>query len=130
MSGLSRRDRLEAAAWDAWGMVQRSEVVSAGNTPSGTNVNGLLSSAFGAAISSPFAEHLASESVHRYAKKFLGEELRLGFIGLWVADGEYDSTWHRDTSGVLGTNHREDVDEARELAILKASRGASFDIQF
>lgn len=35
----------------------------------------------------------------------------------------YDSTWHRDTGGVLGTNHREDVNEQRELAILKASRG-------
>lgn len=70
---------------------------------------------------------MASEVVHRYAKKFLGDDLRLGFIGLWVAEGEYDSTWHRDTSGVLGTNHREDCDEEREFAILQASRGAFGD---
>jgi hypothetical protein len=35
--------------------------------------------------------------------------------------GGYDSSWHRDTSGILGTGHREDVDEARELAILDVS---------
>lgn len=88
----------------------------------------------------------------RYAKRFLGEDLRLGFIGLWVADGEcllremiltrapcrnkcaingatnrselmgvnyrYDSTWHRDTSGVLGTNHREDCRYTSNLLLL------------
>ena len=104
--------------------MKSGEVTVAGNAPDAIQVNGLLASEFGQ-DSGPFAEHMASASVERYAKKFLGEQLRLGFVGLWVSDAgsAYDSTWHRDTSGVLGTNHREDVDETRELDILKASRG-------
>jgi hypothetical protein len=121
---LLRRDRLEAAAWEAWGQVQRGDVTAADNQPGATSLNGLLASqVFGRDVGDPFAEHMASDVVRRYATKFLGSDLRLGFIGLWVADAEYDSTWHRDTSGVLGTNHREDVDAEREIAILQASRG-------
>jgi hypothetical protein len=117
-------DRLEAAAWGAWGRVKSGEVAVADNTPDAIQVSGLLAPEFGA-DSAPFAEHLSSAVVERYARLFCGDKLRLGFIGLWVSDGDsaYDSTWHRDTGGVLGTNHREDVDEPREFDILRASRG-------
>ena len=117
-------DRLEAAARSAWAKVERGEVTVAGNEPGSISVNGLLAPEFGD-DSAPFAEHMGSAVVEKYARKFIGEpsDMRLGFIGLWVSDSSYDSTWHRDTSGVLGTNHREDVDKDRELAILQASRG-------
>jgi len=89
-------DRLEAAAWGAWGKVQSGEVTIADNTPDGISLNGLLAPEFGE-DSAPFAEHLASAAVERYARAFLGDKLRLGFIGLWVSDSDsaYDSTWHR-----------------------------------
>ena len=108
-------DRLEAAAWGAWGKVQSGEVTIADNTPDGISLNGLLAPEFGE-DSAPFAEHLASAAVERYARAFLGDKLRLGFIGLWVSDSDsaYDSTWHRVRL------YRQDCPLSNKLTVLTA----------
>ena len=65
--------------------VESGEVSIADNAPGKIDIGGILAPEFGAEINRPFAEHMAADSVARYAEKFLGAELRLGFIGLWVS---------------------------------------------
>ena len=60
-----------------------------------------------------FAEYLASESLMRYVRAFIGDQMRMGWMTLCVNPSGYDSGWHRD---VGGTN-REARDQ-EELDIL------------
>lgn len=105
--------------------MKSGEVTVAGNTPDGIQVNGLLAPEFGQ-DSTPFAEHMASPAIERYAKMFLGEQLRLGFVGLWVSDesSPYDSTWHR---GVVPNASTVDV-RAWMFAALRADRRKSCSV--
>eukprot|EP01048_Picozoa_sp_COSAG05_P010950 COSAG05_NODE_999_length_6247_cov_26.499024_3_plen_209_part_00 len=114
-------DELEAAARRVWQRVRRMtpEQVSEHGV-SQVAVRGLLSPVFGEPI---FARHLSSDHVVRYATRFLGPQLRYWYSSLFTIEAEqqYSTSWHRDTSGILGTTHREDVSAERELAIIEAS---------
>ena len=92
-----------------------------GNEADSVAVSGTIHPSVGEPV---FGSFLASPAMQSYTSLLLeGAAPRFWFEGLWLLENStsYDSGWHRDTNGILGTTHREDVDEARELAILQAS---------
>ena len=103
-------DRLEAAARRVWAKVRAGEVDVAGNGPEATAIFGVIAPEFGEPV---FAEHLVSPAIERYAKTFLGPDLRMGHVHLWCADKGYDTGWHRD----IGTGNQDD-DAEREMALI------------
>jgi ectoine hydroxylase-related dioxygenase (phytanoyl-CoA dioxygenase family) len=79
-------------------------------------ISGLIAPEFSELI---FAEYLISKPVESYAQAFLGEELRLGWVGLFAICGpsRYDTGWHRD----FGKEERDGSEEV-ELEILSRYR--------
>ena len=60
-------------------------------------IMGLLAPEFAEPV---FAEYLGSELVFRYVRPLIGEELRLGWLSLFVTQGRsYHCGWHRDIGG-------------------------------
>jgi hypothetical protein len=122
--GAHLLDQLEEAAARVRARVRSGDPFSCaglGNEPDAILVSGTIHPQLGEPA---FGEFLASPAMAAYASLLLeGAAPRFWFEGFWALEEsrEYDSGWHRDTSGILGTNHSEDVDEARELAILEAS---------
>ena len=60
-----------------------------------------------------FGEHFLAPSLTRYVEEFLGPELRLGYIHLRNAAGDYDTGWHRDLGGI-----KEDMPHDEEMDLL------------
>eukprot|EP01048_Picozoa_sp_COSAG05_P016496 COSAG05_NODE_2129_length_3516_cov_3.306612_4_plen_304_part_00 len=117
---------LEAAARRVVARVQSGEddfsLHAAGNGPEATQISGLIAPEYGEPV---FQEMMSSDALARYYT-LLPPPVRLWFCAMWCLNEnqqkyEYDSKWHRDTSGILGTTWDEDVDEQRELDILGAS---------
>ncbi len=120
-------DELEAAARRVGALVQSGKheySLNAGNSPGATQINALIAPEYGEPV---FQEMMASDALAKYAGRLLPPPIRLWFCAMWCLNdkqpgrGRYDSSWHRDTSGILGTKWGEDVDEERELAILDVS---------
>jgi ectoine hydroxylase-related dioxygenase (phytanoyl-CoA dioxygenase family) len=95
-----------------------------GNNPAATQINALIAQEYGEPV---FQAMMASDAVAKYADLLLPHPIRLWFCAMWCLNDnqpgreQYDSTWHRDTSGILGTKWGEDLDEGRELDILSVS---------
>jgi ectoine hydroxylase-related dioxygenase (phytanoyl-CoA dioxygenase family) len=124
-------DKLEAAARRVVALVQSGTHAfsldpdkATGNSPGATQINALIAPEYGESV---FQEMMASDALAKYADLLLPPPIRLWFCAMWCLNdnqterGRYDSTWHRDTSGILGTKWGEDIDEERELAILGVS---------
>ena len=78
-------------------------------------IMGIMAPEFGEPI---FAEYLASERVERYARSFLGEELRLGWVTVFaIKESGYQCGWHRD----FGAEERDGSYEV-EMEILSRYR--------
>ena len=77
-------------------------------------VSGLIAPEFGEPV---FAEYLGCESIARYVRPFLGDELRLGWVHLCCVRDEYLIGWHRD----IGGNERDGSYEV-EMEILARHR--------
>ena len=86
-------ERLGTASWNVWEKVLSGEVDVAGNGPDAGAIFGLLAPEFSEPV---FGEHFLSPCLMRYVEAFLGPELRLGYIHLRNASGDYDTGWHRD----------------------------------
>ena len=118
---------LESAARRVVETVQTGEdeysMQVAGNGPEATQINALIAPEYGEPV---FQAMMSSDALARYWRLLLPPPIRLWFCALWCLNDAqvattYDSRWHRDTSGILGTTWGEDVDEEREMAILNAS---------
>jgi hypothetical protein len=125
----SMLDELEAAARRVVARVQGgSDEYSlgvGGNAPGATQIGALLAPEYGEGV---FQQMMGSDALAKYADLLLPPPIRLWFCALWCLNGQqlperqgYDSSWHRDTSGILGTSWGEDVGAERELAILGVS---------
>ena len=77
-------------------------------------ISGLMAPEFGEPV---FAGYLGSEALARCLQPFVGDELRLGWVNLCAAKGDYEIGWHRDTGG----NDRDGAYEA-EMEILARHR--------
>ena len=126
-------DELEAAARRVAARVQSGTDAysldadkATGNAPGATQINALIAPEYDEPV---FQAWMASDGVAKYAERLLPAPIRFWFCAMWnlnenqpvSAPQGYDSTWHRDTSGILGTSWGEDLDEARELAIFSVS---------
>jgi ectoine hydroxylase-related dioxygenase (phytanoyl-CoA dioxygenase family) len=120
-------DELEVAAKRVRSVVQGGEgrysLEVAKNAPGATQLNALIAPE----VSEPIFQHMMGcDAIARYADRLIGwPEIRFWFCAMWCLQGrgtpEYDTGWHRDTSGILGTSWYEQVGRQRELAILDAS---------
>ena len=69
-------------------------------------IDGILTTAFGEPV---FAEYMVSERLLRYAHAFLGDEIRLGYLGLLTNpyQVDFDLYWHRDVMNLTPTDFPE-----------------------
>jgi hypothetical protein len=87
-------------------------------------IDGLLTTAFGEPV---FAEYMLSPGLLSYAHAFLGDEIRLGYLGLLTNayKVDFDLMWHRDVLNLTPTDFPTDdtppVDRARQTRKLRWS---------
>ena len=90
-------------------------ITTNGEGSNASHFRGLMAPEFAEGV---FSEYLASESLHRYLRPFLGDRLRLGWVACFaVKDQPYSVGWHRD----VGQEERDGSYEV-EMEILQRYR--------